>query len=290
MSVSGTTLRLLVTLHGVFYIYINGILARTYDSGHDNLIIGVEDADWIFAKVQRHANPKGEPYHGGLLIDNVSIGIEEYSYSEKYGKEFLTNDTFENYTADLLTAIEGASIRFKAPAGLRFGSIVNTEKVEVLKKLYGAENTKMGTIITPADYVTDEDLDSLQGITREDLDAIEAGNSAGIAYRDIAFDGAYFQGDAAVNLEEGADYMVGSLVGLLTSNYERKFAGMGYIEFETENGVIGIYTDMTLRSVYAVADECSVSGAELTDEQIYILECYLMGDELPEEYMPEVEE
>lgn len=279
---------------GVFYIYVNGILARTYDSGCDNLTIG-ETADWIIVKVQRHTNPKGEPYHGGLLIDNISIGVEEYAYSDSYGKQFLTDELFENYTADLLSVVDAASIRFKAPAGLRFGSIVNTEKVEVLKKLYGADKTKMGTIITPADYVTDEyedeDLDSLQGITREDLDGIDASNnSANVAYLDIAFDGTYFQGDAAVNLEEGADYMVGSIVGLLQSNYERKFAGMGYIEFETENGVIGIYTDMTLRSVAAVANECSVSGAELTEEQIMILECYIMGDELPEEYMPEVEE
>ena len=283
---------------GVFYIYVNGMLARIYDCGQDNLILG-DSSDWYMAKVQRSNNLKGEPYHGGLLIDNVSIGVEEYVYSESYGAQFLTDETFESYTADLLTVVEAASIRFKAPAGLRFGSIVNTEKVEILKKLYGAENTKMGTFITPADYIVDkDDVDSyekFEDITRADLDEIDATslNSSGIAYLDIAFDGVYFQGDAGVNLEEGVDYMVGSIVNLHQSNYgednPRTFAGMGYFEIVTENGIIGIYTDAILRDITSVAYDC-IDNMDLTAEQEELLWCYVDGLEIPEDYMSEVEE
>ena len=280
------TIKIVVDLaDGVFNVYINDALARIYDCGNDNITIGLDQYTWSIAKVVRSCDPYQGPYSGAILVDNISVKkAAEITYSEKGSYGFLTDDAFDAFTADLLTSVNAASIRFKDPCGMRFGAIVNQEVLNHLKLIYGKDSVKMGTIIAPADYINAGDVDSIEGLTRADFENINATNSSAKKYLDVAFEGTYFKGDAGLNLEEGKDYMVGSIARINLNNYDRDFVGMSYIEFTLADGtVVGFYSDATVRNVVEIAEEIDTAywdeTIELTEEQMNVVWNYLDGIE-----------
>ncbi len=257
---------------GEFSIYANGVLARTYDCGKDNLVI--ENA-WIIAKVQRHNNPNGEVWQGALRIDNVRVSTAGVPTSNsQYGANFLTDADFEAFVADILTSVPGASIRLSNPSGLRFGSKVDTAKLTYLTEFAGAKVEDQGTIIAPASY-----MNAAGAFTKEALDQLKTAGKVSTAYLDVKFDGVYFSGDKGFDASNGS-YMVGSIVKILKDNINREFAGAAYIELAIGGNTYSIYADAQVRSVMNVAASALEDDkAEWTDAQIAILEAYAAGNQ-----------
>ncbi len=261
---------------GVFNVYLNGVLARVYDCGNDNITI---TAPWSVVKVQRTNSPTTPVYEGGVLIDNVRVSTEGVPTStfEKAPDWFLSEEAFNLFTADLITQVEGASIRLSTPAGLRFASYVDGKKVEYLERAFGDKVTK-GTLIAPENYVA-----AAGDATRTALDALKAEHNLTNAYIDVKFDGVYFRGDASLNVGDNK-CMAGSIVKILATNITREFAGFGYIEIE---GVASFYADASIRSVQDVAiaaraahdQALEADGVGLYDaDELAIIDTYAAGE------------
>ena len=255
---------------GVFDIYANGVWAKSFDTGYANIIVG-DAAEWSVAKVVRQNSIYAVPFEGGILFDNyTTYAADELTVSENHGDKFLTDAAYDAYLEGLITIKDGASIRLADPSGLRFASKVDTDKLAHLNKIVGAEVVKMGTLITPADY-----LASTENVDRATLEAINKTNK----YLDVEFDGTYFSGDANFNLAEGEKYMVGSIVNILAGNISREFAGLGYIELEIGGEVVEFYTDVTVRSVQEVAAAALDADVSYTEGQLAILNAYAAGNQ-----------
>ena len=123
----------------------------------------------------------------------------------------------------------GAAIRLNEMNGIRFSTIVNTEKLDELKAVEG-NTVELGTLIAPADLVTDE-------LTHE----MAAGNFVDIPYKSKEF------------FEENT--FVGSIVAIKTENYGRAFIGRGYVKVTNGEEVTYYYATQNdnIRSVKTIA-------------------------------------
>ena len=175
-----------------------------------------------------------------------------------YNDVTLMETTFEFKT------MVGAGIRVTDPSGIRFGTLVNKADWDKLVDL-GVE-VATGTLITPTDYLMDENVfegeDSLKADAR---------------LKDIVNDGF-----AKTVTENDVEYYVyyGSLVNLQTSNYARAFSGTSYATLTIggeETTIYGGYTkENQSRSIYQVAkavladDTLAEDGAQKTKAREYV--------------------
>jgi len=230
---------------GDFDVYINGVLSHTTkgkDTTFTNVEIGYSAASmWGIVKVGRELN-KVTPNAGAILVDDVRVVADSAAKRA--------------YAADaVMQVIEGASIRLSDinSTGIRFGARFNEAALEELKTFLGAESITIksrGTLIAPEQYYL-----AANAFTHKALEALPVSTP----YVDVAFGGAYFQGDVGVYLPEG-DYMVGSIVNL--RDYNRRFAAACYVELLVDGRTMLLYSDVVVRSA------CEVATAALADASV----------------------
>lgn len=135
----------------------------------------------------------------------------------------------------------GAAVRMDAPTGLRFTGTVNKNYVDGLKTQYGEDNVKLGMLITPTDYLTNNGL----AFTKEALDACTA--ISGAKYLEI---------DAETVLTEGNNYKINcAIVEILEANYDRSFSAVLYIKVNGEIVEYSAFNELfNSRSVAEVAE------------------------------------
>ena len=135
----------------------------------------------------------------------------------------------------------GAAVRMDAPTGLRFTGPVNKNYVDGLKAQYGENNVKLGMLITPTDYLTNNGL----AFTKEALDACTA--ISGAKYLEI---------DAETVLTEGNNYKINcAIVEILEANYDRSFSAVLYIKVNGEIVESSAFNELfNSRSVAEVAE------------------------------------
>lgn len=125
----------------------------------------------------------------------------------------------------------GASIRLNDQNGIRFYTTVDAEKLAALKAVEG-NTVELGTLIAPADLVTDE-------LTHE----IGEANFIDVKY--VADE--YYEENT----------FVGSIVEIKEANYGRAFIGRGYVKVTDANGEVTYYyatQDDNSRSLKVVAN------------------------------------
>ena len=135
----------------------------------------------------------------------------------------------------------GAAVRMDAPTGLRFTGTVSKNYVDGLKAQYGEDNVKLGMLITPTDYLTNNGL----AFTKEALDACTA--ISGAKYLEI---------DAETVLTEGNNYKINcAIVEILEANYDRSFSAVLYIKVNGEIVEYSAFNEFfNSRSVAEVAE------------------------------------
>lgn len=148
----------------------------------------------------------------------------------------------------------GAAIRLNEMSGIRFSTTVNTEKLDELKAVEG-NVVELGTLIAPADLVTDE-------LTHE----MAAGNFVDIPYKSQEF------------FEENT--FVGSIVAIKPANYGRAFIGRGYVKVTNGEKVTYHYATQNdnIRSVKTIAtaliNDTSESSQTLYNEHKDIVDVW----------------
>ena len=175
-----------------------------------------------------------------------------------YNDVTVTETTFEFKT------MVGAGIRVADPSGIRFGTLVNKADYDNLVALGIAVAT--GTLITPTDYLADENVFEGESSLKE-----------GKTLKNIVNDGF-----AKTIVENGVEYYVyyGSLVNLQNHNYARAFSGTSYATLTIageETTIYGGYTkENQSRSIYQVAkavladDTLAENGTQKTAAKGYI--------------------
>ena len=150
---------------------------------------------------------------------------------------------------DLITTVDAASIRLGAPtdesalkttSGIRFATEINDidrfDALMAMKENGELADVTFGTLIAPADYLTEQNLTKELSEDR---------------YLDVKADyGKYF----AFDNDAETTHFVGSIANLYTANLGRTFAARGYVEITLISGeVITVYGDVVERSIKQVA-------------------------------------
>ncbi len=260
--------------NGTADLYINNLLVQSGQMLYNgapikNIVLTANK--WNIAKVNRNGGFAGGLY-GNFYVDNAII--HKYDASQKVVFGNSTNDAGEpaiavslklpsgrecgasltdtvlvgaNMTAEpvyltdslfegLIAPLNGASIRLTGMGGMRFGTKVNSAKMEVLQAMKEAGQIKdlqIGTLITPASYVVEAG-----GFTKEALSKL----SYSAKYLDVkASVGAYYP-SRGVALGEGYDKLfVGSIINIKAQNFTRAFAGIGYVKVTLLDGTEKYY-------------------------------------------------
>ena len=115
----------------------------------------------------------------------------------------------------------GASIRLNAQKGMRFYTeITDTTAQQIDQLIEEGATIKIGTLILPEDML-DGEL-TLETEKASDVVYVEGSEAFG-----------YF-------VEDGQNFIVGSIVGISEKNVTRNFVGRGYIQV-TQNGETSVY-------------------------------------------------
>ena len=148
--------------------------------------------------------------------------------------------------------VDGASIRYSEPFGLRFIAELGQQEYAELKASENGVTKKMGMFIMPWSYISENDV-----ITTTDYASVET-----------KLDYVFYSSDGSVNeniyeyKDENGDIYYranGVISNLKLQNYAKEFVGIGYVA-ETENGkTTYTYTDIckedNVRSAAYVAVE-----------------------------------
>ncbi|MBQ9774024.1 MAG: hypothetical protein IJW30_05110 [Clostridia bacterium] len=259
-----------------FDIYWNGVYTHTVSTksaSHDSVLAN----EIIFFKASKPANLDiASAYNGNVYLDNVQINAVAYDetaivevdttnatgigvdgnpvvtvtaastkiYTTKgYGLE-LADVTFDYYT-DMISTELMASIRLGDPTGLRFATLINTDKIDALAEMVNSGEIKaveFGTLIAPMD-------DGYMGsagkeLTLEDLVVGET------VLKVVADAGQYFEADE----DAATTHYVGSIVNIHETNMDRAFSGRGYVSITMANGTVyNIYSETIME--ISVADQ-----------------------------------
>lgn len=200
----------------------------------------------------------GGTYHytGCILHSNASsdgTGKIYVSGGSFTGSKIVFNGNGSNsegriILSDLPKTSKGAAVRTVADeSGIRFTSTISKAVLNTAESLKKAGTAvTYGTLIAPAEYV------STAGIfTKEALLAADLSAAADKRFVDIpAVDG-------IVTDEDGNVTVHAALVDLLESNYNRNFAAIAYVSYQTDNGTVTLYGDFSatdnVRSIREVA-------------------------------------
>ncbi len=162
-------------------------------------------------------------------------------------------------TDGLLAPADAPSIRMVNAGGIRFGTNLNTQKLEKLLEMNEDGLISIGTLISPAKYVKEAGEFSIDALRQLPYEA---------TYLDVqATIGAYYDGSAR-SLKQGYDqWFTGAITNIQLKNRELDFAAIGYVKIPLADGSVHyLYSynnqNMTLVDQYA-ASLAEVANAEL---------------------------
>ena len=163
---------------------------------------------------------------------------------------------------NVLKTAAGAAVRLNTPTGLRFTGYIGKALLDGLKAEFGDANVRIGMLITPTDYLTDNSL----AFTKEALDGCGA-LPAGKKYRKI-------NAATVLESENGHAYKINCVLSdVLEENYGRNFSAITYIEVNGSTYYYSGYTEAdNARSIAYVAEAAllDISDAE-TGEYPYAI-------------------
>lgn len=187
---------------------------------------------------------KSEGHKIGGLIGVLCIGYNGISNCADYGNIGTSyagigeDEQFSvyvhNFNNSLIRMQYGASLRIDDESGIRFKSNINVDAYDKLVARYGKDAVSIGTLITPAAFVT-----AANGIfTKDALDALieekeDLFTSDSVPYIDVT-------ADAWFNDEEGV--IAGSVLNL-EGLYSDEFVGRAYIKVTDGENVEFYYAD-----------------------------------------------
>ncbi len=210
------------------------------DPENNTMTLYVADANGAFNAVRTLT------YDGAKLGNNLNPRIYTRKLSGTSDANSWTEISdmkiYKGLMAGEIQSETGAAVRLSSPTGIRFESEFRKYTLDSLKKEYGEENVKLGMIITPTDYLTENGVD----FTMEALDACDA--ITGVKY--VKIDATTVHVD-----DDGLFYTINcALVNVKAANYTREFSARAFIEI---NGEIYKYSDFDVeynsRSVAEVA-------------------------------------
>lgn len=155
----------------------------------------------------------------------------------------------------VLDTVAGAAVRLDVPTGLRFTGNIGKDYLDGLKTEYGAGNVKIGMLITPTDYLTDNSL----AFTKEALDGCGA-LPEGKKYRKI-------EAATILETEDGAAYKINCVLSnVLEANYGRAFSAITYVEINGNTYYYSNYFEEdNSRSIFRVADAALLDLSDTED-------------------------
>lgn len=301
------------TKDGSYTLYINGIAAIEGRLG--KLISGVNynfkevsfsQDQWIAAKIMKgNLARQGNLYLDDLMVTELGgekaklimveamLSAEVWANGEYYTTVYTNNRFYQSSDIEIRAEIfdleeqlgnatplvmEGASIRFTNPAGIRFASKLDVEALDRLYDMVGDESegainlqsVSFGTLIVPTDYLNGKE------ITFENLDEM------GVTYANIEGTRGYYYDLDGDGVES---HVAGSLVNLKEENIDRLFSGVNYIRIVLPNGIVyNIYSDRSwCTSAQSVADDAygEYSVAEQT-----LIDSFLAGAKPDSDFIP----
>ena len=155
----------------------------------------------------------------------------------------------------VLDTVAGAAVRLDVPTGLRFTGNIGKDYLDGLKAKYGNANVKIGMLITPTDYLTDNSL----AFTKEALDGCGA-LPEGKKYRKI-------EAATILETEDGAAYKINCVLSnVLEANYGRAFSAITYVEINGNTYYYSNYFEEdNSRSIFRVADAALLDLSDTED-------------------------
>lgn len=173
----------------------------------------------------------GTEYTFPDFVDDTAV-----AYKDADGNYYTPGDVYGSLTADItfttvdlsFSMLEGASMRFSDPTGVRFYSSVDTDLIDALKAK-GAE-ISVGTLISPKDSLGENELTKEFG-------------TLGVDYVDVKYTSDEWFNDGSFK------GLVGSIVNIKTANINREFVGRGYITIKFGNTQKTIYADYANSSI-----------------------------------------
>ncbi len=289
--------------NGSYTLYINGVAAI---SGRlAKIISGTEyyfndisftKNQWVAAKVMTGSlNRQGKLYLDEMMVTELGGGkaetvlVEAMLSADIYANgQFYTTVTDSNVfykSSDIeidakvfdlkeqvgtsqLLAMEGASIRFTSPTGLRFASKVDLDALNALYAMVdnpeseiSLKSVSFGTLIIPTDMLDGVDL------------SFENLNAKGITdYLDIpGIKDYYYDLDG----DETTTHICGSILDIKEKNIDRLFTGVNYVRIVLPNGIeYNIYSRTHRASAQSVADD---AWGEYTPAEQAVIDAFLAG-------------
>ncbi len=172
------------------------------------------------------------PSHLGNLIGNINTSaiIASCNSTTPVGKGAANAEIFS-------LSMHAVEPRTNQPSGIRFITKTSLSGFEALLTRFGADNVRVGTIITPSAYV-----ERASGFTKQKLDKLSV---TSIKYLDLV----YASSDTAQFEISGDDmYFAGSIVNIFESHKSLKYSAVGYIELTVNGQTLTVYApyDSTL--------------------------------------------
>ncbi|MBP5466758.1 MAG: InlB B-repeat-containing protein, partial [Clostridia bacterium] len=189
------------------------------------------------------------------IADNKSYG-DPSAFSEIYIRSGWTNCDVHvrnigfNNAGKPFSMHKGASVRIKAPYGIRF-------RADIPWDFYD-EDASYGIIIIPYDYISKYSIDL-------DGDIIAQLDSGSVKYRKLECE--------PIRLATGDYYIQGSLTNIYESNLTRQFVGIGYSLIDDT------YTYATN------VDDCKRSIAAVSAKAIGLVETFVIYNSTQQEFL-----
>lgn len=188
-------------------------------------------------------------YEGYGIFNHVrTMTVESADFGESlecqlYSTKTTNSNPTSSYTIDVsdvklykglvagqIETFAGASVHIEDPSAIRFYSQFRKATIDSLRETYGADNVKLGMIIAPTSYITNNGID----FEISALDAFAADSD----------EDTYFKIDAVPAYEDSTHYTTHcTLDPVQVNDYGRVFSARSYIEV---NGEIYKYSDFDL--------------------------------------------
>ena len=200
------------------------------------------------------------------LNDLTGMSAEAPStFTKRYGDFAIpTNCTAaEGVLLCGLTLLDGASVRFSDPSGIRFTAVLSKAYLDS----FGGDNVTFGIIIAPTDYVT-----TAGAFT---IDALETLDVTGLKY--VIIEAEKYLNDSA---NDESYLYTGALVELQKGNYNRDFSAIAYVLVDGVYYYSDYDESYNARSIAEVAEK-AYKDTSLTqnDHYQYLLDDGLTTDE-----------